>query len=308
MNSFEKIVLVTRKTRLQELIERFNTEAQARFYIEHAGGDFSSYVAEHEAYQRSFESVRHSIAAGLKIQIIERGFLPTYLFTETDLVVTLGQDGLVANTAKYVRGQPILAVNPDPERFDGILLPVSVAQLRQTLEHTLAGKSKVHSITMAEARLKDGQRLLAFNDFFIGARTHISARYRVTYEKKSEDQSSSGIIVSTGAGSSGWLSSVFNEVSGIGSFLGGNVNEPIQLHFEDHQLVFVVREPFISRHSQAGIVAGKVSAACPLDIESQMPASGIIFSDGVEADGLDFNSGANVTIDIAQERANLVKI
>jgi NAD kinase len=308
MKSFEKIVLVTRKTRLQELIERFNTEAQARFYIEHAGGDFSSYVDEHETYQRALDSARRSIDVGLKLQILERGFLPTYLFAHTDIIVTLGQDGLVANTAKYVHGQPILAVNPDPKRFDGILLPVSVTQLHRVLELALARKTKVHSITMAQATLKDGQRLLAFNDLFIGARSHISARYRIRYKEKSEDQSSSGIIVSTGAGSSGWISSVFNEVSAVCSFLGGKPTSPIQLNWEDQQLLFVVREPFLSRQSQAGIAAGMLSSSASLNIESQMPASGIIFSDGVEADGLDFNSGAIVTIGLASERANLVKV
>src|SRR5580700_8163375 len=138
---FEKIILVTRKTRLDELIERFNTQAQAKFYIERAGGDFSAYVLEHDAYQRSLETVRRAIEAGLKVQVMDRALVPTYLFSKTDVIVTLGQDGLVANTAKYVAGQPILAVNPDAERFDGILLPFQPSGLRPHLERTLAGKS-----------------------------------------------------------------------------------------------------------------------------------------------------------------------
>ena len=69
---FEKIVLVTRKTRLDELIERFNTQAQAKFYIEHAGSDFSAYLLEHDAYQRSLEVVRRRIEIGLKIQVMDR--------------------------------------------------------------------------------------------------------------------------------------------------------------------------------------------------------------------------------------------
>lgn len=120
---FEKVVLVTRKTRLAELIERFNTRAQAKFYIEHAGGDFAEFEREDEAYQRSIDVVRRSIEIGLKIQVIDRELLPMFTFLPEDLVVALGQDGLVANTAKYVGRQPIVAVNPDPERFDGILLP-----------------------------------------------------------------------------------------------------------------------------------------------------------------------------------------
>src|SRR5208283_1198585 len=210
---FEKIVLVTRKTRLDELVERFNTREQAKFYIEHGGGDFDAYLLEHDAYQRSLESVRRSIEIGLKIQVMDRSLTPTYLFANTDLVVTLGQDGLVANTAKYVGGQPIIAVNPDQERFDGILMPFAPAQLRTALDRTIGLKAPMRSVCLAEARLKDGQRLLAFNDLFIGASTHTSARYNIRLNERKENHSSSGIIVSTGAGSTGWLSSIFNETS-----------------------------------------------------------------------------------------------
>jgi NAD kinase len=303
---FEKVVLVTRKTRLEELIERFNTEAQAKFYIEHAGGDFSAYALEHASYHRSLETVRRAVEVGLKIQVMDRALVPTYLFSKDDVIVALGQDGLVANTAKYVGGQPILAVNPDPDRFDGVLLPFQPADLRPNLERTLAGKARVRTVTLAEAKLKDGQRLLAFNDLFIGAGTHVSARYRISYGKTQENQSSSGIIVSTGAGSTGWLSSIFNETSGILAFLGGAPVKPVRMEWEDDRLLFVVREPFVSRHSQASIVAGSVLPGAPLSLESQMPAGGVIFSDGIEADHLDFNSGAIANIRIAPEKANLV--
>jgi NAD kinase len=303
---FDKIVLVIRKTRLEELIERFNTRAQAQFYIEHAGGDFSGYVLEHDAYQRSLESVRRAIETGLKIQVMDRALVPTYVFSNNDVIVTLGQDGLVANTAKYVAGQPILAVNPDAERFDGILLPFEPADLRPNLHRVLAGKATVRAVTLAEAKLKDGQRLLAFNDLFIGASSHVSARYRIRYGDQRENHSSSGIIVSTGAGSTGWLSSIFNETSGILSFLGGAPVKPVRMEWEEQRLLFVVREPFVSRHSQAAIVAGTVLPAAPLALESQMPTGGVIFSDGVEHDRLDFNSGAIANIRIAAEKANLV--
>jgi len=306
INMFDRMVLITRKTRLEELIERFNTRAQAKFYIEHSSGDFSSYVEEHDAYQRSLELVRRSLEVGLKIQVMDRALLPTHVFAKGDVVVTLGQDGLVANTAKYVQGQPILAVNPDPARFDGILLPFQPQDLRSQIERTLAGKTPTRAISMAEARLKDSQRLLAFNDLFIGASSHISARYRIICGDKTENQSSSGIIVSTGAGSTGWLSSIFNETSGIVTFLGGAPVKPLRLDWEEERLLFVVREPFLSRHSQAGIVAGMVAPSEPLTLESQMPTAGVIFSDGVEVDHLDFNSGAVATIGLAPEKANLV--
>jgi len=302
----EKIVLVTRKTRLAELIERFNTLGQARFYIEHSGGNFLEYTAEDDAYRRSIEVAHRSIELGLKLQEIDRSLVPTYTFLPADLVITLGQDGLVANTAKYVGAQPIIGVNPDPVRFDGILLPFAPDQLNDTIHRVLDGSCRIRAVTLAEAKLNDGQRLLAFNDFFLGAQTHVSARYRIRYGKLEESQSSSGVLVSTGAGSTGWMSSVFNMAAGVATFAGGHGPHAIRLDWEDRRLLFVVREPFVSRHSQANVIAGFLEQKQTLILESQMPSGGAIFSDGIEADFLQFNSGSTVTVGTAAESAHLV--
>jgi len=303
---FDKVVLVTRKTRLAEVIERFNTLAQAKFYIEHAGGNFQEYQLEDEAYRQSADVVRRSIELGLKVQEIDRGLVPTFTFLPEDLVVTLGQDGLVANTAKYVGKQPVIAVNPDPERFDGILLPFLPGQTERAIENVFSGNCRIRSVTLAEARLNDGQRLLAFNDLFLGAQTHVSARYRIRWAQAEEPQSSSGVLVSTGAGSTGWVSSVFNMTSGVAALAGGHVVNPIRLDWEDRRLLFVVREPFVSRHSRANIVAGILEQQQALELESLMPSGGVIFSDGIEADYLQFNSGSSVIVKAAEETAQLV--
>lgn len=303
---FKKIVLVTRKTRLAELVERFNTLSQAKFYIEHAGGDFGEYEREDEAYRKAMESVQRSIEVGLKVQAIDRGLVPTFTFLPEDLVVTLGQDGLVANTAKYVGHQPIVAVNPDPERFDGILLPFLPGDAAHAIAQAIEGRCRIRAVTLAEAKLNDGQRLLAFNDLFLGAQTHVSARYRIRWNKLEEPQSSSGVLVSTGAGSTGWISSVFNMASGVATLTGGHGVKSIRMDWEDRRLLFVVREPFISRHSQAHVIAGVVGPQQTLELESLMPSGGVIFSDGVEADYLQFNSGSIVTVKTAEETAQLV--
>jgi NAD kinase len=306
MATFEKVVVVTRKTRLAELIERFNTRAQAKFYIEHAGGDFAEYDREDVAYRRALELVRRAVEVGLKIQVLDRELVPSYTFLPGDVVVTLGQDGLVANVAKYAAGQPIVAVNPDPARFDGILLPFLPEAAGAVLARTIEGRQRTRAVTLAEARLADGQRLLAFNDLFIGARTHVSARYRLRWKASEEAQSSSGVLVSTGAGTTGWLSSIFQMVSGVAAWAGGAPVRPLRFDWEDPRLVFVVREPFVSRHSAASIVTDVIGPGERLEIESAMPAGGVIFSDGVEADHLAFNSGARVAIGAAAEAAHLV--
>jgi hypothetical protein len=304
--SFNRVLIVRRATRLEELIARFNTKPQARFYIESAGGDFGDYDSEDSAYKRSLDDVVQALRNVAKIQVIDRGYLPNYVFADDEMVVVVGQDGLVANVAKYALERPIVGVNPEPARYDGVLLPFDSKSAIGAVRQVLAGRCAMQSVSMAEVKLNDGQHLLAFNDFFIGVRTHVSARYRIAAGKKAEEQSSSGVLVSTGAGSTGWLSSVFNMAAGIGTFTGTHVTVPRPLPWGARELRYVVREPFVSRTTRATIVAGTLKEKQSLKIESHMPANGVIFSDGVEQDFLNFNSGAIAEVALARVSAQLV--
>lgn len=306
--AIENAVIIINKTRLEQLIERFNTKAQAKFYIEHSGGNFADYELEHSNFRQSLEKVQKIISTRIKYKIVDRKFLPNFLFSPKDMAVVLGQDGLVANTAKYVNGLPILAINPDSARFDGVLLPFGVDNFEGGLLSALDEKAAFKKVTMAEAQLNDGQKLLAFNDFFIGPSTHISARYRISYKNKSENHSSSGIIISTGAGSTGWLSSLINMTNGIATIFSKN-NQALKINmtWEDDKLVFIVREPFQSKYSDTSLTAGVITSDAKLKLESYMPSSGVIFSDGIEADFLNFNSGSIVEIGIAQQKAMIIK-
>ncbi len=307
----DRIVVITKKTTLEELIERHNSRAQARFYIEHLGGDFDEYEAAHAQYTAAVAAVQRSLPRAVKQHVIERGFLPNYLFSGGDLVVTVGPDGLVVNTAKYLSAQPILALNPDPRRVDGVLIPFGVAEAGEWVARALAGRAPTRAVTMAKAALNDGQVLYAFNDLFLGRSTHVSARYRLEYAGRAEDHSSSGLIVSTGAGSTGWLSSVVVGAAQVTAGLtGAEITPPApetyRLPWEADELYFAVREPFTSRTSQAGLVFGKLDARQPLVVRSYMPEGGVIFSDGIEADYVSFNAGAVATIGLAERKARLV--
>ena len=301
----EYAIIIKNKTRLEALIERFNTKAQAKFYIERLGGNFEDYVSEHEVFSNSLDLVQNQLTKIVKYKIVERTFVPSYIFSEKNVIVVIGQDGLVANTAKYSKGIPIIAVNPDKQRYDGVLLPFNTSDFIIGVEGVIRNEYNSKTMRFAEAKLNDGQRLLAFNDLFIGASTHISARYKIYYNKNVEEQSSSGLIVSTMAGSTGWLSSVFNMAYGVTSMFEKNL-KPQRPSIKNNELVFAVREPFQSIRTQIGITAGLIRNQNSLKIESLMPTSGVIFSDGVETDYLKFNSGAIATIGIAKEIAKLV--
>lgn len=141
---------------------------------------------------------------------------------------------------------------------------------------------------------------------FIGATSHVSARYQITHNNKTEEQSSSGIIISTQAGSTGWLSSIFNMSNGMHKFIEKNNVRKKQPKLANNQLMFVVREPFASKKTQVETTAGIITEQSKLVIQSFMPSNGLIFSDGIESDFLKFNSGAVATIGMATEKANLV--
>ncbi len=302
-----KVVLVTRRTRLEELVARHNTLGQAKFYVEHLGADFGDYLAENEAYAIALREVHQALQVWGRYQILERQLLPNFVFAPSDIVVALGQDGLVANTLKYLEGQPLIGVNPEPNRWDGVLLPFEVRDLQSVLGDVADGKRPIKAVTMAQAQLSDGQTLRAVNDLFIGPRSHTSALYELIYGGQSEFQSSSGLIVSTGLGSSAWMKSVVTGSMAIAQARGArDINAYQPMPWDTSTLAFAVREPFPSHTSSTHLVYGEFGRDDPLRIRSRMPDSGIIFSDGMESDFLRFTAGMEATISIAGVQGRLV--
>lgn len=304
-----KIVLVTRRTRLDELIVRYNTRDQAKFVVESQGSDFQDYVAEHERYYEQKRIAQEALQSVARVQPIDRAYLPNFIFGKNDTVVALGQDGLVANTLKYLDGQPLIGVNPDPGRWDGVLLPFEAKDLSAVAREVWADKRGFQEVTMAKATLNNGQALYGVNDLFIGPKTHFSARYEIALGDKHERHSSSGIIVSTGLGSTGWLASLITGAANIARALARDpVNLPERTPFRwdaDH-LYYTVREPFPSKVTQTELVFGKITTRHAMRLRSYMPENGVIFSDGIEADYLEFNSGTEATITLAEKRGYLV--
>ena len=310
----KKIIVVTREARLGGLLRRFNTKRQAKFYVEHLGGDFSDYTTEQDTYQAAIAQTDTALRPLGLVQFIDRSFLPNFVFGPEDTVVVLGQDGLVANTLKYTGELPVVGVNPDPRRFDGVLLPFLVGDLPKVMPEALAARRPCKQVTMAKATLNDGRTLHAVNDFFVGPRSHVSARYVIRHGSRQETHSSSGVIVSTGLGSTGWLKSLLTGADAVSASIhGGSPAGAVSarpalppMGWDADYLYFTVREPFPSRTTAATLVFGAVTNREPLRLLSQMAENGVIFSDGIEADFLEFNSGVEAQITVAERKGRLV--
>jgi hypothetical protein len=293
--SERRIRLVTRKTRLDDLIVRHNTIAQARFAIESRGGNFSDIENEHVQFTEVKSQVQGLLDEYGRLELLAREYVPNYIFGADDLVVCLGQDGLVANVLKYLPTQTVVGVNPDSSRWDGVLLPYDLSSLKTSIKNIIDDKITKKEVKLAEATFSDGQVIRAVNDLFIGANSHISARYSINFKETSERQSSSGIIVSTGLGSTGWYSSLVSETRHTAWDISSN------------ELRFTVREPFHSKTTGISLVSGVLLNKDQLTIESNMGEKGVVFSDGIEVDSVEFNAGTIVQIGISSQSGWILK-
>jgi hypothetical protein len=302
--TIDRIVVVTKKTPLEELLERHYSRGQAEFYLTSRGSSIEPYIRMHEAYHKALGCILTTLPRDIPHVSIERTQLYAFMFRSTDLMVAVGPDGLFVNLAKYLTGQPVIGVNPDPETINGITMRHRPQQVRAAITAVVAGMAVIDSITLAKLTTNDGRQLTAVNDFLIGRRDQGSARYRIELGK-AEHQSSSGILVSTGLGKSGWLSSILNMVTSLSG--SDEAAQAFAINWDSPALAFVVREPFVSRDTQATLVSGLIRARNPLTVESEMPEGGYIMSDGMLDDGLEFNAGTTIKVGPADQQAKLVR-
>lgn len=301
-----KIVIVRRKTRLEDLKRRYNTIEQARFYVEHLGADFADYELEHDNYINALETVEAAATESARVLVIDRDYIPNMIFGKDDIVIAVGRDGLVANVMKYLDGQPLIGVNPDTNRWDGDLLFFEPGDLQRVLPRVINQNYDVKKISMGKAETKDGQVLYAVNDFFVGIKNHTSARYHICYNNHVENQSSSGVIISTGLGMTGWHKSVMAEFRGMARAFNLPEVQDKKFEWDNSELVFQVREPYPSRFTQAELVYGKVDPKDKLTFTSLMSEDGIVFSDGIQDDAIEFDAGMEVKISVADRVGRLV--
>ena len=305
----DRLIIIRRPTRLDALVARFNTKQQAQFYIEHLNADFKDYEAEHETYYAVLDRLVKTAQGIGNVQVIDWKFLPNFIFGKNDTVITVGQDGLIANTLKYLEAQKLIGINPDPSRWDGVLSQFSVDEAGTIIRQALNDEVTVKQVTKAKVQLSDNQVLYAVNDFFIGVKNHASARYAITVDGAVENQSSSGIIVSTPLGRSGWMKSVLAGASGITGRLSKQslaIKAKSVIDWGKEQLTFAVREPFPSVNTGAKMIFGSITPETRFLVESKMGENGIIFSDGIQDDYLDFNYSVTARISIADSKGMIV--
>lgn len=297
--SLPRLVVVTRKTPMEELKARHGTVGQAKFFLAARKQRVDWFEQADGQLQDGVQRVLSGLPGDRRRTRIDRDDVDRFVFEPEDIVLAVGQDGLVANVAKYLDGQVLIGVNPDPSRYDGVLCRVKPERVNAALAwlDTRAG-TEFHEEKRVLARVEreDGQVLHALNEVFIGHASHQSARYVLHANGKEERQSSSGIICATGTGATGWARSIARQ----------RATPPTLPTPEETRLTWLVREPFPSVSTGVTLESGSIDRSTSLRIVSEMGERGVIFADGIESDVVEFTSGQMATITVAERVLRLV--
>ncbi len=291
-----RVVVVSRRTELDDLLATHGTAGAAGYFLAQRGRDLAEVTSRHEAQAAALTAVAAAVPADWRSGSVDRADLPRFLFGPEDVVVAVGQDGLVANVAKYLRGQPVVGVDPEPGRNAGVLVRFAATAVAGVLRAVVDGRASTRVRTMVAATLDDGQRLLGLNEVYLGHPTHQSSRYLLaTPDGHRERQSSSGVIVGTGTGATGWCASIARERATV----------PVPPGPEEPALCWYVREAWPSPATGVALTAGRLSAGETLELtcESELLVG---FADGVESDRLSLRWGQRISFGTADQHLTLV--
>ncbi|WNF30713.1 hypothetical protein RI138_29965 [Streptomyces sp. C11-1] len=298
MSLAPRAVLVHRRTEYEELLARHGTHGQAAFFLTSRGRAIDEVVRRHERTRQALRDVAAAVPLTWRSTRVERADLDRFLFAPEDVVVVVGQDGLVANTAKYLCGQPVVGIDTDPGRNPGVLVRHRCADAAALLRAATAAGGRAEELTMVEAVADDTQRLVALNEIYVGPPGHQTARYRLGPDggaAPGEAQASSGVLVGTGTGATGWLHSLWLE-------RGSTLTLPAP---GEPRLLWFVREAWPSPATGTSKVAGELGRGqgLRLTVESDRIT---VFGDGMESDALELTWGQSVRLGIAGTSLRLV--
>lgn len=293
-----RAVVVHRRTELDMLVAHHGTRQQVDFFLRSRGREPEQLATADETQKAALHLVAATIPADWRRVQVERGDLSRFVFGREDVVIVVGQDGLVANVSKYLDAQPVIGLNPEPERNPGVLVPHPPSALAGLLRAAVSPDvaTRVESRTMVIARVDDGQELRGLNEIYVGHPSHQSARYRLaTADGATERQSSSGVLVGTGTGATGWCRSVALE-------RGSQLRQPAPV---ERRLCWYTREAWPSPATGTTQTEGLVDEHGALTVTAESDL--VVFADGIESDALRITWGQSVTFSVAPTRLHLLR-
>lgn len=206
-----QVLIVIKKTKFELDMEKYNGDLE--FYKKLTAIQNNSFDRIYSSHLRQLESRKI-----LQEEIFPNG---TFIFRDGlenlevsnfDLVVALGGDNHFTYVAHHSQGVPILGCNSDEKTSFGALLSFTPETLKLTLKEDWKNtQTENWSMIYGEIEYIDGKKIQTIPCVSeISIRNNnpdLTSRYILYYDDIIEEQKSSGLLLYTGAGYTGWYMS-----------------------------------------------------------------------------------------------------
>ncbi len=129
------------------------THGRAQFFLHSIGQDIEDINRVHREFQAALDVVQRAVPIQWRRTRVDRKALDRFLFGPEDIVVALGQVGRVSNIAKYLDGQVLIGLNPDPGRYDGLMVKNEPAAAHELMLAAAKGGRSRYRQDLPEAGL-----------------------------------------------------------------------------------------------------------------------------------------------------------
>jgi len=211
--------------------------------------------------EKSAEKTVKTVAGILKkkhmsCKCIERNQIKQSDFKGRDFVIAVGGDGTFLRASHYIKDStPLLGINSNTRTKEGFFMQANKVNFWKNLRRILAGHFKILKLPRIQAFIGREKIDLALNEIYVGApKPYTMARYSLKVGKNREIHRSSGLLVSTPAGSYSWMKSA-----------GGKTQS-----FRSKRLQYLVREPYSGRIFNPKIFHGFISGNEKIIVKAMM--------------------------------------
>lgn len=227
----------------------------------------------------------------IKHHLANRDLLNDIKFHNHDFVLAVGGDGTFLRASQFIRRQLIFGVNADVKSKEGFFMESDKNNFEEKLKKIINNKFKVKKLPRLEAYINNRKiDSYAVNEFYIGAKKgYHAAKYIIEFGKRKERHKSSGILVTTPAGSNAWASSCFDR----------------RLPMNSKNFQFVVREPYEGKvFKNYKMKHGILKSSQKIKVHSEM-LDGVIVADSVGKE-FAFRNGSKAVFRMSDNDLNLV--
>ena len=162
--------------------------------------------SENEKESQACKIIQHK---NLKLAYAWKNTLSRKYLKKINFIIAIGGDGTILSASHFTKNIPILAVNSSPDTSEGALATITINKLDSKILKILKNKYKAEKLERIQVSINNKPiKLLALNEVFIAnEKAYLVSKYKIRFKKLEEIQKSSGLIFSTGTGSTAWFKS-----------------------------------------------------------------------------------------------------